>query len=301
MQQNSFDRLQRFTFDNTGVRGELVQLEGTYHEVLERHEYPAPVARLLGELMAASALLTATVKLDGVLGLELRGEGPVSLLMAESNPGGQGVAQQLRAIARYDEQQTDSLGADADFNTLMGNGQLVITLDPEQGQRYQGIVALDKPSLGACLEDYFERSEQLPTRVWLASDGSKNGGLLVQKLPEDQQQGDPDAWDRIVALSETIRDNELLSLAPNELLYRLFHEEQTRVYDPSVVQFGCTCSRERFARALHRLGAEELRSIVAEEGAVDTQCHFCNTRYQFSAADVEALLQSPDDSSPTVH
>ncbi|WP_025732551.1 Hsp33 family molecular chaperone HslO [Carnimonas nigrificans] len=300
MQLPQFDRMQRFMFDDTRVRGELTQLHAAYREVLKRHDYPAPVARLLGELMAASALLTATIKLDGIMSLELRGEGPISLLMAESNPGAEDVAQQLRAIARYDQEQLDRL-QESDFRTLMGNGQLVITLDPTHGQRYQGIVALDQVSLAACLEGYFERSEQLPTRLWLASDGERAAGLLVQQLPEDERQHDKDAWDRIVALSDTISDEELLSLAPEEVLHRLFHEEQARVFEPSAIAFGCTCSRERFALALHRLGAEELRSIVAEEGKIDAQCHFCNTHYEFSAADAESLIERPDESSPTLH
>ncbi|MGJ8514162.1 Hsp33 family molecular chaperone HslO [Carnimonas bestiolae] len=300
MQLSQLDRLQRFMFDDTRVRGELIQLHDAYREVLNRHDYPAPVARLLGELMAASALLTATIKLDGIMSLELRGEGPISLLMAESNPGAEGVAQQLRAIARYDQEQIERL-QESDFSTLLGNGQLVITLDPAHGQRYQGIVALDKGSLAACLEDYFERSEQLPTRLWLASDGERAAGLLVQQLPEDERQLDQDAWERIVALSDTISDEELLQLAPEEVLHRLFHEEQARVFEPSAIAFGCTCSRERFALALHRLGADELRSIVAEEGKVDAQCHFCNTHYEFSAADAESLIERPDESSPTLH
>ncbi|MGJ8515866.1 Hsp33 family molecular chaperone HslO [Carnimonas bestiolae] len=300
MQLSQLDRLQRFMFDDTRVRGELTQLHDAYREVLNRHDYPAPVARLLGELMAASALLTATIKLDGIMSLELRGEGPISLLMAESNPGAEGVAQQLRAIARYDQEQIERL-QESDFSTLLGNGQLVITLDPAHGQRYQGIVALDKGSLAACLEDYFERSEQLPTRLWLASDGERAAGLLVQQLPEDERQLDQDAWERIVALSDTISDEELLQLAPEEVLHRLFHEEQARVFEPSAIAFGCTCSRERFALALHRLGADELRSIVAEEGKVDAQCHFCNTHYEFSAADAESLIERPDESSPTLH
>lgn len=300
MDLQQLDRLQRFMFDDTRVRGELAQLHDSYQEVLKRHAYPAPVARLLGEVIAASALLTATIKLDGIMSLELRGEGPISLLMAESNPGAEGVAQQLRAIARYDQDQIDGL-QESDFRTLMGDGQLVITLDPEQGQRYQGVVALDKVNLAACLEDYFARSEQLPTRLWLASDGERAAGLLVQQLPEDERQHDQDAWDRIVALSETISADEMLSLAPTEVLHRLFHEEHTRVFEPSAVAFGCTCSRERFAMALHRLGADELRSIVAEQGKVDAQCHFCNTHYEFSAADAENLIDHPDEPSPTLH
>lgn len=300
MTQSESDRLQRFLFDDTQVRGELVQLEDSYQSTLSRHDYPAPVERLLGELLAACALLTATIKLDGVLSLEVRGDGPLSLLMAESNPGGTEIAQRLRAIARFDEQMLAALD-DASLSSLVGTGQVVITLDPRGGQRYQGIVALDQATLSGCLEEYFARSEQLPTRLWLAAGERRAAGLLVQKLPEDGRQPDVDAWDRINALAETITSEELLELAPEQVLYRLFHEERARLFEPSPLAFGCTCSRERFAQALHRLGAEELRSAVAEQGRIDTQCHFCNTHYVFSAADVEELIQRPDAPSPTLH
>ncbi|WP_106478709.1 Hsp33 family molecular chaperone HslO [Phytohalomonas tamaricis] len=294
------DHIQRFLFDDTNVRGELTVLHESYKDVLVRHNYPDVVSRQLGELLAAVALLTATVKLDGVLSLEIRGNGPVSLLMAESNPGTGEEAQRLRAIARFDEHA--ALPDDkATLPELMGDGHIVITLDPSDGQRYQGIVALEAETLAGCLEAYFERSEQLPTRLWLASNGERAGGLLVQKLPDDASNLDPDAWNRINMLAETLSNDELLTLAPKETLFRLFHEETARVFEPAPLAFGCTCSRERFAQALHRIGAQELHEIVSEQGEIDTQCHFCNTRYVFSAAEVEALIDTPDAPSPTLH
>ncbi|WP_163647578.1 Hsp33 family molecular chaperone HslO [Modicisalibacter sp. 'Wilcox'] len=289
------DQIQRFLFDDTNVRGEIVSLESAYAEVLDRHAYPPVVARQLGEMLAAVALLTETVKLDGTLSLEVRGQGALRLLMAESNPGGE-----LRAIARLDDEA--ALPADsATFAELVGDGQIVITLDPREGNRYQGIVAIEADTLAGCLEDYFARSEQLATRLWLAADGQRAGGLLLQQLPDDSRNHDPDAWDRLVHLASTVRGDELLGLAQRDLLYRLYHEETTRVFDPKPLHFGCTCSRERIARALLGLGAEELRDILAEQKAVDTQCHFCHTRYHFSAAEIESLIESPDAGSPTMH
>jgi len=289
------DQIQRFLFDDTNVRGEIVSLESAYAEVLDRHAYPPVVARQLGEMLAAVALLTETVKLDGTLSLEVRGQGALRLLMAESNPGGE-----LRAIARLDDEA--ALPADsATFAELVGDGQIVITLDPREGNRYQGIVAIEADTLAGCLEDYFARSEQLATRLWLAADGQRAAGLLLQQLPDDSRNLDPDAWDRLVHLASTVRGDELLGLAQRDLLYRLYHEETTRVFDPKPLHFGCTCSRERIARALLGLGAEELRDILAEQKAVDTQCHFCHTRYHFSAAEIEALIDSPDAGSPTMH
>ncbi|MDY7115594.1 Hsp33 family molecular chaperone HslO [Halomonas sp. SSL-5] len=289
------DQIQRFLFDNTNVRGELVTLEQAYAEVLDRHAYPPAVNHLLGELLAAVALLTDTVKLDGTLSIEVRGNGALALLMAESNPGGE-----LRAIARMAEDAAIP-GEDAGFRELVGEGQIMITLDPREGHRYQGIVALDRDSLADCLADYFAQSEQLPTRLWLAADGQRAGGLLLQRMPDESQNQDLDAWERCVHLAATVKQEELLGLAPDELLHRLYHEETVRVFPPKALRFGCTCSRERIADALVTLGAEELRDVLAEQGGIETQCHFCHTRYAFSVAEVEALLAESSEPPPTLH
>lgn len=278
------DQIQRFLFDDTNVRGELVTLEQAYAEVLDRHDYPAVVNRLLGELLAAVALLTDTVKLDGTLSIEVRGKGTLALLMAESNPGGE-----LRAIARLAE-NAPMPADDAGFLELLGGGQIMITLDPREGHRYQGIVALDHDSLAGCLAAYFAQSEQLPTRLWLAADGQRAAGLLLQRMPDESRNQDLDAWDRSVMLAETVKEEELLGLAPEALLQRLYHEETVRIFEPKSLRFGCTCSRERIASALLTLGEAELRDVLAEHGSIDTQCHFCHTAYHFDEVDVEALL-----------
>lgn len=296
----SGDQLQRFLFDNTAVRGEIVQLDETCRAALANHDYPEPVAKLLGELLAACALLTATVKLDGTLGIEVRGDGPVSLLMAESNPGNHERAQQLRGIARLDAESFRAL-AEPTLANLMGNGRIVITLEPSQGKRYQGIVPLEQATIAGCVETYFAQSEQLPTHLWLAADSRGAAGLLLQQLPQDKKTTDEDAWNRITHLAGTITPEELTCLDSAEILRRLFHEERPRLYDPAPIMFSCTCSRQRFGAALHQLGAQELRDIIAEQGEIETQCHFCNTTYVFSAADVESLIDDPDASSPTLH
>ncbi|MDW7746212.1 Hsp33 family molecular chaperone HslO [Halomonas sp.] len=289
------DQIQRFLFDNTNVRGEIVTLERAYGEVLERHDYPPAVNHLLGELLAAVALLTDTVKLDGTLSIEVRGQGALALLMAESNPGGE-----LRAIARLAEDAAIP-GDDADFRELVGEGQIMITLDPTDGHRYQGVVALEHDSLAGCLAAYFAQSEQLPTRLWLAADGRRAGGLLLQRMPDESQNQDVDAWERTVHLADTVKDEELLGLEPLEVLRRLYHEETVRVFDPKALRFGCTCSRERIASALMTLGAQELREVLAEQGGIDTQCHFCHTRYHFPVSEVEAMLDGPEGKTPTLH
>lgn len=292
------DHLQRFLFDGTDVRGEIVSLKQTWRQVQDRHHYPDVIAMRLGELLSAAALLTATLKLEGLLSIEVRGAGPVTLLMAESTPGNGAVEQQLRGIARWDENAT--LTQEMTLSELLGNGQIVITLEPHNGNRYQGIVALEHDTLARCLEHYFMQSEQLPTRLWLAADSECSAGLLLQQLPQSDTQ-DADAWPRISMLADTVTSKELLTLKAKPLLLRLFNEEQTRIFTPAPVAFGCTCSRERFAQALAHIEPEELRDIVAEQGQIDTHCHFCNTHYAFSAADVETLIESLDAPSPTVH
>jgi molecular chaperone Hsp33 len=287
------DQVQRFLSDATAVRGELVQLHQSYQEVLNRHDYPAPIERLLGELLAAAALLTATVKLDGTLTLEARGQGQVSLLMAECNTGLKG-GDQLRAIARYQQQPKGET-----LQQLLGGGQLVITLDPYKGQRYQGIVALDQDSLAACLESYFASSEQLPSRLWLKADATAAGGLLLQQLPDDHHNKDADAWERINHLAATLSQEELLHLDQHQILHRLFHEETVRVFDPQPLRFGCTCSRERIADALASLGETELHSMIAEQGSISTQCHFCNSRYTFDSASLPEILNKEPAGTPS--
>lgn len=291
----SFDQIQRFLFDATNVRGEIVTLDKAYAEVLDRHSYPQAISRQLGEMLAAVALLTETIKLDGTMTLEVRGTGIVRQLMAESNPGGE-----LRAIARLSDEAVLPT-EESSLQELVGQGQIVITLDPREGKRYQGIVAIDQDSLAGCLESYFSQSEQLPTRLWLMADGKRTGGVMLQQLPNDDANKDPDAWERVVHLAETLKAEELLTLDQQDVLHRLYHEETVRIYEPKALRFGCTCSRERLGAALHSIAADELRQIVAEQGELATQCHFCHTRYSFSAAEVEAIIEDPDAESPIVH
>ncbi|WP_027967203.1 Hsp33 family molecular chaperone HslO [Halomonas halocynthiae] len=289
------DQIQRFIFEHTNVRGEIVSLAEAHHEVMARHDYPGAVTRQLGELLAAVALLTETVKLDGTMSIEVRGQGAVTMMMAESNPGGE-----LRAIAQLDEEAVLP-DEDAGFTDLFGSGRITITLDPKGGRRYQGVVALERDSLAGCLEDYFARSEQLPTRLWLAADSEKSVGMLLQRLPDESLNQDDDAWERTVMLAQTLDDAEMLEVGPDEMLRRLYHEESVRIFAPKALRFGCTCSRERIAGALLTLGGDELREILAEQTRIDTQCHFCHTSYRFSAADVESLLETPDAPPPTLH
>lgn len=280
------DFSQRFLFDDFDVRGELVALEASYQHVLAKHPYPAPVAQLLGELLASAALLIGTLKFDGLLVLQARSSGAVPLLMVECSSDGD-----LRGIARYHAEQ---LGDAQTLRELMPDGDLTMTLDPKRGQRYQGIVALDDDNLAGCLTTYFATSEQLPTRFWLFADGRRACGLLLQQLPVDRQK-DPEeraaSWEHLVTLADTVQAEELFGLDSETLLYRLYHQEAVRLFEPRALQFRCSCSRERSARALVSLGREDAEQLLAEQGGtVTVDCQFCNQHYRFDAADIAQLF-----------
>lgn len=290
------DFIQRFHFSDSPVRGELVQLGASVEEVLDRHAYPERVARLLSEAMAASVLLTTTLKFQGSLILQARGSGPLETLMVECNH-----RREVRGIATVGEDWSEAM-TELPLAQLFGaDAQLVITIDPEEGQRYQGIVPLDGATLAQCLEHYFMQSEQLPTRLWLAAEDESAAGLLLQVLPGHDRGEDADIWPRLCQLTETVTPGELLALPASELLYRLYHEETVELYESESVNFHCNCSRERTERVLLSLGENELRGIVAEQGAIEVACQFCNQEYRFDPIDVEQLLRGGASTAGQLH
>lgn len=282
---SSPDQTQRFLFDQTHIRGEITGLGKSYQDVLDKHNYPEPVQRLLGEFMAAVALLSDTLKFEGRLSLQVRGAGQVRMLMAECRNH-----EALRAIAQYTDDFSNS-------EALLGKGQMAITIEPDQGKRYQGIVPIDDDhhTLTQALEDYFRQSEQIRTRLWLAADGQRAAGLLIQAMPESASEGslenpDTDAWDRVTHLADTLTDEELLGLDNDQLLHRLFHEETVRLFDSHGLRFECTCSRERCGNAILTLGEQEALQVVEEEGAIHSDCQFCHQQYRFNRDEVKALF-----------
>ncbi|MEW9897660.1 Hsp33 family molecular chaperone HslO [Chitinivorax sp. PXF-14] len=276
------DSLSRFLFDGAPVRGELVTLDQTWREVLARHDYPPVLRSLLGELMASAALLSATLKFNGALIMQLHGTGALRLMVVECNAD-----LTMRATAKWEGEVRPM-----PLSELLGNGKFVITLDQQNGQApYQGIVALEGESIAQMLENYMQRSEQLDTRFWLAADDKRATGLLLQKLPAGQ--GDPDAWDRAKYLAGTITQGELLDLPPREVIHRLFHEETLRLFDDHPIAFRCSCSRERVGNMLRMVGEAEVRSLIEEQGSIEIHCEFCNTRYDFDPVDVEQVFAAP--------
>ena len=303
------DCLHRFLFEQFPIRGHLVHLDAAWAALTLHHEYPEAVRNLLGEAVAASLLLAATVKFEGVLSLQLAGDGPVRLMLAQCTSG-----LGVRGLARCREapQPDAGLGAGGRPADLIGTGNLTVTLETDDGaQRYQGIVPIVGERLGESLQTYFENSEQLPTRLWLHADASGASGMLLQKLPVPHASTQvaatadevEDAWRRVQLIGATLTAEELRTLADVEILRRLFNEDDVRVFEPAPVYFRCRCSRERVAGMLQGLGEAETRSVLAERGEVEVRCDFCNRAYVFDAVDVAQLFNSgvPAGGGGSVH
>jgi molecular chaperone Hsp33 len=281
---NDHDSLTRFLLQQAGVRGVRVHLGETWRQIADRGDYPLAIRELLGEATAAAALFTAHAKIDGRLSVQLRGEGPLRTLFAECTAAGT-----LRAIAQVDE----ATMLPRDLRVLGDNALLAITIENpgahgREPTRYQGMVALESDNLAGAFEGYFRQSEQLPTRLLLASDDGRAVGMMLQKLPGDD--GDPDGWDRAVALFETLSPAELLAWPTGTLLGRLFNEDEARVLDVRPLRFACSCSAERVASMLHALGREEAEAAVAD-GVARIQCEFCGKHYVLDADQVAGLFQ----------
>jgi len=289
------DYTQRFIFDERDVRGELVALEHSYAEVLAKHDYPLPVQQLLGEFMAAAALLVGTLKFDGLLILQARSDGPVPLLMIECSS-----ERDIRGLARYN---AEDISEGATLADLMPNGVLAMTVDPTQGQRYQGIVDLDGETLSECFTNYFVMSQQVNTKFWLNADGQHARGLLLQQLPTDREKDEEEraaSWQHVTALASTLTAEELLGLNNETVLHRLYHEEAVRLFDIQPLRFRCSCSRERSGNALVSLGLEDAKQLAAEHGgSVEVDCQFCNQSYKFDAADIEQLFAGGGVDAPS--
>jgi molecular chaperone Hsp33 len=289
------DTLQKFMFDNTPVRGELVEMSDTWREILSRRDYPRAVRSLLGEMLSAAALLSANLKFNGALVMQIHGDGPVTLLVVECDAD-----LQMRATAKLAEGAV--VVDDATLTELVnrgGNGRFAITLDPKDKlpgqQAYQGIVPLDGASVAVVIENYMMRSEQLDTRMWLAADDQVSRGLLLQKLPGEGGIHAPtedalEAWDRTVMLASTLRPDELLSTDIQTVMRRLFWEETIRVFDPLHPAFHCSCNRERVGNMLKMLGQEEIDSAIAELGHLGIDCDFCGQHYDFDKVDCAQLF-----------
>jgi molecular chaperone Hsp33 len=294
------DTLRRFVFERYPFRGQLVHLGPAWTAMMEHHDYPAQVRDALGEAVVAAALLSSTLKYEGLLSLQLRGEGPMHLMLVECTDG-----LAMRAVARFRDPPDTR-----DLRVLSGNGTLTVTVESgSAANRYQGIVPLAGATMGECLRAYFEHSEQLPTRLWLRADGESASGLLLQRLPVTarpvgvtesgaggvSEEEIEDAWRRVQLVAGTVTPDELARLEDRELLRRLFAEDDVRMFQSAPVFFRCRCSRERVANMLRALGREEVDAVLAEFGQVEVRCEFCSRAYRFDVVDATALFAAGAD------
>lgn len=272
------DLLRRFLFEDIGVRGLWVKLSASWQAARQHQHCPDNMQLQLGQALSAVVLLSSTIKFDGSMILQAQGDGPLSILVAQATHD-----RKIRGLIKGDSPvNTDSL------QEMFGEARLVLTITSESAKPYQGIVPLQGDNLAAVLETYFSQSEQLNTRLWLFADQTKAAGLLLQELPAKLK--DNEDWERIILLADTVTAPEMLSLDCEDLLYRLFNEEQVRLFAGEPVVFDCSCSRTKIENALRMLGRPELESVLQERGTIDVNCEFCNKHYGFDKVDVEQLL-----------
>jgi len=276
------DTFQRFLLEELHIRGEWVRLSDSYQEATKDLEYPENLRSLLGQAAAASVLLTGTLKFDGRLSIHARGEGVVNLLMAEATN-----RRTYRGIVDWQGE----VDPEASLVELLGNAQLAITIDPDKGNRYQGVVPLERENLADCLAHYFELSEQLDTFLMLEANENGCFGLMLQKLPDYKDIEDQDAWNRIAQFAKTLKIDEFMAADNETLLLRLFHEEKVLSFDKEPVKFECSCSRERTLSSIETLGQDEALEILENTATIAVDCQFCRKHYEFDRADIVELFR----------
>ncbi|WP_194438295.1 Hsp33 family molecular chaperone HslO [Vibrio fluminensis] len=286
--------LNRYLFEELSVRGEMVQLDEAYQRIIASKEYPVALQKLLGELLVSTTLLTATLKFEGSITIQLQGDGPVSLAVINGDHD-----QKIRGVARWDGDIAD----DATLHEMMGKGYLVITIEPKKGERYQGVVGLEGENLTQVIENYFANSEQLKTRLWIRTgefEGKAHAaGMLIQVMPDGT--GTPDDFEHLEQLTNTVKNEELFGLSAEELLYRLYNQDKVRLFEPQPVEFHCGCSRERSGAAIITVDRAEINDILAESGTVSLHCDYCGTTYSFDEAQVSELFIDAESGNKTIH
>lgn len=295
-------------FEGGSVRAHFVRIDKAWLDIASRHNEAPEVLALLGQMSCASILFSASLKYQGSVILQIHGDGPVRLAVAECNS-----SLGFRSTVKMSESLQVKPGAT--WQELVNQGKLgrfSVVLDPKVAaqQPYQGIVLLHQEGLAQALESYMNKSEQLPTRLWLACDGESAAGLLLQKMPIATGTSGPrsekdDEWERLVALASTVTPEELLKTDPQKLLHQLFWEEKPRLLEEQPVEFFCPCSREKVGRMLRTLGSEEVADILSEQGQVEVNCDFCNAAYAFDPVDCAELFKAEHPSatagSKTLH
>ena len=275
------DTLSRYYFPELGVRAALARLDHSYARMAERGDYTPQTAIWLGEFAAAAALFTSGIHLDGRLSLQLQSPGTMKLLYAECTSQGD-----LRGLARCEPPVSESLGQ------AVADGRLAITIEPEGAPRYQGIVGLEGERLSDYFEGYFAQSEQIPTRLLLSCDGKRAVGLMLQRVASGGGNApvDPDGWNRLGFLANTLQPSELLELDAETLFAKVFPGEVLQDLGTQALRFSCRCSRDKVASMLRSLGRDEALLSVQSDAHAEITCEFCNAQYRFDIVDIEQLF-----------
>lgn len=286
------DSLHRFQLENLHVRGEWVSLQESWQEIQKRSVYPQPIKQVLGESLVAISLLAESLKFDGSLVMQIRGTAPISMLVVQATSEGT-----LRGLANF----SGDIDPDASFTDLFqtadgSHATMVVSVEPSslKGERYQSLISLEGETLTECFTQYFAQSEQLKTQLWLAVDDFSARGMMLQSLPLEDTERQQQGWEHASILADTIRYSELLELEPQELLHRLYHEEDLRLYDAKPLRFECTCSQEKIETTIRSIGETEANSILGEQGKISINCDFCNKRYELDIIDVKRLFSDAD-------
>lgn len=295
---NNHDTVQNFLFEELPIRGEIVHLNASFQQIMEQHQYPPLVRRWLGEALVLISLLSTLIKFNGRLAIQFQGKGKFKLLLVQCND-----QLQIRGLAQWEGELTEEEILDS-----LKKGTIVITMDPENGkQRYQGIVAWQGETLSESIEGYFQNSEQLPTRIWVAVDEKSAAGFLLQRMPDEDEIKRESAldhdWEHINFLTATLTAHELTNLDNKTLLHRLYVEEDVRLFEPKSLIFQCTCSEKRGANAILTLGKKEAEEELRDKQQIVVKCEFCNHEYTYDRVDVATIFHKGDDfsSSDQIH
>lgn len=280
-----------FSFTLANYRGGRVVLHKSYQEIISKTEYPESIRNILGQALAALALMSSNLKFKGKMSLQLQGDSRLSLLFVEINDRGH-----LRGLAQWQ----DDINMDDDFESLSKNSHLVVNIIPEKGKSYQGVVALDENTLAGCLNNYFKQSEQLLTGFWLFADESSASGLMLQAFP-DANDSDLLMWDELSLLANTISANEMLELDHQTLLHRVFAEHDLNLFEPRKLQFHCPCSEEKALHSILLLSREEIDDIFQQQDTISSHCDFCNCEYTFNQEQIYQGLMQATESNDTRH
>ncbi len=270
------DKIHRFIFDTYGIRGELVNLTDSVSRMLQNHNYPATIADLLQQTAAVSILLATTLKFEGKISIQLQTSSHLKMLVVQATH-----KLGFRGLARYKKNIDYSK---LSFQELIKDGHMSITIEPKQGKRYQGIVPLDGESLAQCVENYFNQSEQLETRIWLFNDNTQTFGLMLQALPDMLSQ---DSFEHLVYLASTLTKEECLSVDAEIILHRLFHQESIKEFSAESVKFTCGCSEKKMLDSIKLLPEDEINEVIKTKGKLSVRCEFCLNQFHFSEVDIK--------------